>query len=61
MLAFPRAVVVEILTAEAALIADAALLAGLTPKQRRIVLSVLDNYPALPVAKCIAMLSEAGM
>jgi hypothetical protein len=43
------------------LLADTALLAELTPKQRRLVLSVLDNYPALPVAKCIAMLSEAGM
>lgn len=54
--AFPRVEVVEML-----LNTDVALLASLTPWERRLVLSVLDNYPALPVAKCIAMLSEAGM
>jgi hypothetical protein len=47
--------------AVASLIADAALLASRTSWELELVQEVLDNYPALPVAKCIAMLSEAGM
>ncbi len=41
--------------------ADAMLLASLTVSNRELVLSVLEDYPALPVAKCIAMLREGGM
>jgi hypothetical protein len=39
---------------------DQALLAELTPRERRLVESLMDNYPALPLAKAIAMLKAAG-
>ncbi|WP_334442011.1 hypothetical protein [Bradyrhizobium sp. AZCC 1610] len=41
--------------------ADAALLAGLTPWERELVQEVMNNYPALTLAKTIAMLQAAGM
>lgn len=37
------------------------LLAELTPHERDLVREVLTDYPALPVAKAIKMLKEAGM
>jgi hypothetical protein len=61
VLAFPRAVAVEILAAEAALLVDAALLAELWPDELELVREVLAAYPALSVAKCIEMLRAAGM
>lgn len=61
VLAFPRAVVVEILAAEAALLADAALLAELWPDQLELVREVMAAYPALSVAKTIEMLKAFGM
>jgi hypothetical protein len=45
----------------AMLIADAALLAELTPWELRLVLQVMDNCPALSCAKAIEMLKAAGM
>jgi len=47
--------------AVAMLIADAALLAELTPWERELVQRVMANYPALPLAKCIEMLKAFGM
>ena len=40
---------------------EAALLATLTPRERGIVQEVIDNYPALTLAKALAMLKEAGL
>jgi hypothetical protein len=54
--AFPRVEVVEML-----LNADVALLANLTPWELELVQEVMDNYPALSLAKCIEMLQAAGM
>jgi hypothetical protein len=39
---------------------DKALLAELTPRERRLVQEVMDDYPALTLAKTIAMLKAAG-
>jgi hypothetical protein len=52
--AFPRGAV-------AMLNADAALLASLTPWELELVQEVMAHYPALTLAKCVEMLSEAGM
>ena len=40
---------------------DKALLAALTPWERELVQQAMDNHPALPLAKTIAMLKAAGM
>jgi hypothetical protein len=40
---------------------DKELLGELTPKQRRLVESLLADYPALPLAKALAMLKDGGM
>jgi hypothetical protein len=40
---------------------DKALLTELTPRERRLVQQVMDDYPALTLAKTIAMLKAAGM
>ena len=54
VLAFPRdlAMLID---------ADAALLAGLTARGRRLVREVMADYPTLSLAKCIEMLSDGGM
>lgn len=43
------------------MLADAALLARLTPWELELVREVMADYPTLPLAKAISMLSEAGM
>ena len=40
---------------------DQELFAELTPKERRLVRAVMDDYPALTVIKTIALLKAAGM
>ena len=47
--------------AVATLLADAALLAELSPWDRAIVQQVMANTPGLSAAKALAMLNEAGM
>jgi hypothetical protein len=47
--------------AVAALIADAALLASLSPSMRELTGELLAAYPALTLASAVAMLSEGGM
>ena len=42
------------------LTADAALLAELSPRERRLLQSVLEDYPDLSPEKALAMLREAG-
>jgi hypothetical protein len=59
--AFPRAVAVEILAAEAALLADTALLAELWPDELELVLELQAAYPAISLAEAIEMLQAAGM
>jgi len=56
--AFPRAVAVEILAAEAALLADTALLAELWPDELEL---VLELQAAISLAEAIEMLQAAGM
>jgi hypothetical protein len=46
---------------QAALLADAALLASLTVWEREIVQEAMANYPAASLANTIARLSAAGM
>jgi hypothetical protein len=55
VLALPRGAVVELLSA------DAVLLASLSPEDRELVQNLLDDYAAMPLTKCVAMLQAAGM
>jgi hypothetical protein len=43
------------------MIADAALLAELSPRELRLVQEVMADYPTLLLGKAVAMLREGGM